>query len=141
VTYPNGRRYGNIYCTPESQGPLYVYDVGLTVFPDAIGTHDAADLRITCDVLAGGCFGVGTVITLFKTGTANVEITSFGADSKSGTFTLDEFTADGYVSGSMDLTMSEGAYTVRITGRFKASLHDCGQITSPNIDPCTGSSG
>jgi len=69
------------------------------------------------------------------------EISSFGADAKSGTFTLDEFTADGHVSGSMDLMMTEGSTTVRINGRFKAALHDCGPFGSANVDPCTGRTG
>ena len=138
-TYPNGQRVGAIYCVPASQDGLYVYDVGMTFYPQALGTHTANEITLNCG--ATGCTGVGTIVTTFKLGTTSVEITSFGADSKSGTLTVDELTTDGHLSGSLDLTMFEGANTVKITGTFKASLHDCGTITNPQYDPCTGTSG
>ena len=96
-------------CKPGPDGNVYIYGLGITTFPEAVGTHDASDSRITCDVTAGGCSGVGTVIVTFATDATAQEISLFGADAKSGTFTLDEFTTDGHVSGSMDLMMTEAA--------------------------------
>ena len=131
TTQPNGTRVGGMTCWPEPEGALNVRSVGVTAYQRGVGTHDASELRIVCDVTAGGCEGIASVVVLFEIeptpqGVTAHEITSFNADAKSGTFTLDAFTDDGRVSGSMDLTMTEGAYTVRIKGRFEANMRDCG---------------
>jgi hypothetical protein len=136
-----GVRTGTIKCErTTTEGTLALSSLYLGLNPERIGVHDARDLTITCTTNPPLCESIATLTVSFKdpdTGNT-VQISASQADARSGTFTLDQFSADGEVSGSLDLTLTEGDDTVHVEGRFRGNLRNCGTVMSLSYDPCTG---
>jgi hypothetical protein len=137
----NDMRTGNIRCEPSTtEGTLVLRSVHLGLNPESVGVHDATALTITCTTNPPLCESIATLTVFFQSpdGGNTVQITASQADARSGTLRLDQFTDDGEVSGSLDMTLTDGEYTLHIVGRFAANLRNCGAITSTTQDPCTG---
>lgn len=141
MEYANGNRVGEIHCMPAANGTLAVSGVSIVPLATGLGQHDASELVFGCTLSAPtGCLGVADVAVVLADAQGQVE--AYSTSTKSGTFTLDQFTVDGQMSGSLDLTMSMGSLTVMIKGTFAAKLRDCGPApTDQSYLPCQPTSG
>lgn len=136
-----GVRTGSIQCDrATAEGTLTFRGLYLGLNPERVGVHDARDLTITCTTNPPLCESIATLTVAYQApDTGNtVQISASQADARSGTFRLDQFTADGEVSGSLDVTLTEGEHTVQVEGRFSGNLRNCGTIMNLQQDPCTG---
>lgn len=118
--YANGNREGQLICAPPLQSELNVFELGIVGLTGGLGTHDASELTYDCTG-DGGCTGVGYVLVFEN---ANL-ISSKPPTRTTGTFTLDDLDDGGRMSGSLDLTLTNGAVTVSVKGTFEANLLDC----------------
>jgi hypothetical protein len=124
----NGISQGSIFCQPEPEGTLAITQLTLGANQAGIGQHDVNAIKATCELT--GCTGVGSFSVAFTKPDGTKYLTTYDKATKTGTFTLDEFTEDGRSSGSLDITLSENGTTVIVKGRFEANFRDCGPITS-----------
>jgi hypothetical protein len=138
--YPNGNSVGEIHCVPTPNGTLQVASFTISPLATGVGQHDASELVFNCSITAPiGCLGVADLNVVLNDGTS---VEAYTSTTRSGTMTIDQFTSDGHVSGSMDLSLSKsGGSTFMIKGNFAADLHDCGAFGGMNFDPCTGMAG
>jgi hypothetical protein len=128
VEYPDGVRGAHINCQPAGggDGSFLINEVSLAFFSTSVGQHDASEFAFTCDSAEDHCAGESVSATYEVADGRFAYIDTSSADTKSGTFTLDEFTASGRVSGSVDVTMSSGDYALTVRGHFASHLIDCG---------------
>jgi len=138
--YPNGNIVGEIHCVPTPNGTLQVATLTISPLSSGVGQPDARELVFNCALSDPGCPGVADVAVTLTDGTM---VEAYQSTTKIGSFTLDQFTSDGQLSGSMNLIMTKisGGPTFTIQGSVSAHLHDCGPVGSANDDPCTGTPG
>jgi hypothetical protein len=136
--YPNGNSVADLHCFPTANGTLRISSLDINPLASGVGQHDASELVFNCSIASPiGCLGVGDVTVTLSDGTM---VEAFTSTTKTGTYTIDQFTSDGQLSGSMDLSLSKsGGPTFMIKGSYSAHLHDCGTFVGANgPDPCTG---
>ncbi len=132
--YDADHRVATLRCEAEDGADPGV-SIEITTYSGAVGGHDASEFGKTCT--ADYCEGVGNLdVTYFQSGytehlTTDVSENPGFAAFATGRFTLDEFTADRIVSGSLDVTLLNYDYfQISIAGTFAADLHDCGAYGS-----------
>lgn len=135
----DGTRFGMLTCLPDyAKGAPWALDsFGLSFDASALGQHDASALTTNCDASMNGCDGARLSI-VFQIDNRGLTVDSVEASSKSGSITLDEFSADGHVKGSIDLTMAQGGYELSVKGQFAAHLKDCGAASTALVRGCLG---
>lgn len=140
--FSDGERQGYIECYPDQGGvgDLFVNNLGLSFYASSLGRTEGNDLTFTCDPAVDHCEGV-TVFADFQVGGKDSNgfayLSSSQVSARSGWFQLDAFTAEGKVSGSLDVTLSTEPYSVTLRGDFAAHLLDCGLPgMTPNVYGC-----
>jgi len=134
----DGYRRASVSCEPDFGAAFQVDLVNFAFYSGAVGEHDVSAFPSTCDPVTASCDLIQVAVSFEPVIGQGVYVDTTRATAKSGVVKIDEFTVDGRVSGTVDLTMTQSGYEVSVTGRFAAHVNDCGSAATAGDSSCLG---